>query len=59
MKILIKVFVSAIMAASMGGCLFLNDRGVSTRLYNDCKEYYDATGTYRKSCPKNIIDWTK
>lgn len=43
----------------LGGCLFVNERGVSTNYYNDCKEYYDATGTYRKDCPKNIVDWSK
>lgn len=43
----------------LGGCLFVNERGVSTNYYNDCKEYYDATGTYRKDCPKNIVDWPK
>lgn len=44
-------------ALCFGECLFLNDRGVSTRYYNDCKEYYDATGTYHKDCPKNLISW--
>ncbi|WP_169763925.1 hypothetical protein [Campylobacter mucosalis] len=39
------------------GCLFLNDRGISTQYYNDCKEYYDANGTYQRDCPHNIIDW--
>ncbi|WP_180375106.1 hypothetical protein [Campylobacter pinnipediorum] len=39
------------------GCVFFNARGVSTNYYNDCKEYYDATGTYKKECPHNIIDW--
>ena len=43
----------------LSGCLFINERGVSTNYYNDCKEYYDATGVYRKDCPKNIIDWPK
>ena len=37
----------------------LNDRGVTTKYYNECKEYYDATGVYHKECPKNIIDWTE
>lgn len=41
----------------LSGCLFLNERGISTRYYNDCKEYYDANGSYQKSCPHNIIDW--
>ena len=35
----------------------MNERGVSTQYYNDCKEYYDATGTYQKECPHNIVDW--
>jgi len=32
---------------------FVNERGVSNRFYDDCKEYYDASGTYHKECPKN------
>ncbi|MCR4941241.1 MAG: hypothetical protein K5978_00425 [Campylobacter sp.] len=41
----------------LSGCLFVNERGISTRYYNDCKEYYDANGTYHKGCPHNVIDW--
>lgn len=41
----------------LSGCVYLNERGVSTQYYNDCKEYYDATGTYQKKCDHNIIDW--
>ncbi|TXE78894.1 hypothetical protein FPD46_07605 [Campylobacter peloridis] len=37
------------------GC-FVNERGVSNRFYDDCKEYYDASGTYHKECPKNWIN---
>ena len=37
------------------GC-FINERGVSNRFYSDCKEYYDASGTYHKECPKNWVD---
>ncbi|MFC2586999.1 MAG: hypothetical protein ACFNYB_01655 [Campylobacter sp.] len=47
----------AIIALNFSGCVFLNERGVSTQYYNDCKEYYDATGTYQKDCPHNVIDW--
>jgi hypothetical protein len=40
------------------GCLYFNDTGVSTRLYDGCKEYYDAEGNYIKECPNhNIIDY--
>ena len=59
MKILINFTTFFIVTLMMSGCLYLNDRGVSNKYYNDCKEYYDATGTYRKSCPKNIIGWSE
>lgn len=39
------------------GCFWINQRGVSDRYYNDCKEYYDVAGVYHKSCDKNIINW--
>ena len=39
------------------GCLYFNDRGVSGRYYNDCKEYYDAMGIYHKECDENIMDY--
>lgn len=41
----------------LSGCLFLNERGVSTKYYNDCKEIYDATGTYKKVCDENLVNW--
>ena len=59
MKTLAQILLLSVLAAMLGGCVFLNDRGVTTKYYNECKEYYDATGTYRKECPKNIIDWTE
>ena len=39
------------------GCLYFNDRGVSGRYYNDCKEYYDSMGVYHKTCDENIVDY--
>lgn len=39
------------------GCLYVNDRGVSTQLYNGCKEYYDSMGVYHKDCDENIVDY--
>lgn len=41
----------------LSGCLWFNERGISTRQYNGCKEYYDATGAYQKKCDKNVVDW--
>ncbi len=45
-------------ALLLHGCLYFNDTGVSTRLYNDCKEYYTADGVYVKECPKNLVDYS-
>lgn len=39
------------------GCLFVNERGISTKLYNKCCEYYDSMGYYHKECDKNLIDF--
>ena len=39
----------------ISGC-FVNERGISNRCYDDCHEYYDASGTYHKDCPKNWVD---
>ena len=39
----------------ISGC-FVNERGNSNRFYDDCHEYYDASGTYHKDCPKNWVD---
>ncbi len=40
------------------GCLYFGETGVSTRYYNDCKEYYDADGNYVKECPKNLVNYS-
>lgn len=37
------------------GCL--NKRGISSTYYNDCREYYDASGYYHKSCDENIVEF--
>jgi len=39
------------------GCLYVNDRGIDTRYYNDCKEYYDSMGIYHKTCDENLIEY--
>ena len=41
------------------GCLYVNDRGIDTHYYNDCKEYYDSMGIYHKTCDKNLIEYQK
>ncbi|HIP30766.1 MAG TPA: hypothetical protein EYG93_04510 [Sulfurospirillum arcachonense] len=41
----------------LGGCLYVNDRGIDTRYYNDCKEYYDSMGIYHKTCDENLIEY--
>ena len=44
-----------LLALGISGC-FVNERGISNRFYDDCHEYYDASGTYHKDCPKNWVD---
>ena len=39
------------------GFLYFNDRGVSGRYYNDCKEYYDGMSIYHKECHENLVDY--
>ncbi|MDL0088409.1 hypothetical protein [Campylobacter gastrosuis] len=57
MKNLLNYAFLTLFLGLFSGCVFVNDRGISTQYYNDCKEYYDATGSYQKECPHNIIDW--
>lgn len=33
----------------------MNKHGISTKYYNECKEYYDLQGFYHKECPKSDI----
>lgn len=37
------------------GCL--NERGISAKYYNECREYYDARGYYHKKCDDNLIEF--
>ncbi len=39
------------------GCLYVNDRGIDTHYYNNCKEYYDSMGIYHKTCDENLIEF--
>jgi len=44
-------------ALSFQGCIFLNERGVSSTYYNDCTHYYDSRGLYREKCENNIVNY--
>lgn len=50
-KFTIILFISLVVS----GC-FVNERGISNRFYDECKEQYDASGSYFKECPKNWVD---
>ncbi len=39
----------------LGGCV--NERGISAKYYNDCREYYDVHGYYHKKCDENLIEY--
>jgi hypothetical protein len=41
----------------LSGCLYVNERGIDTRYYNECKEYYDSMGIWHKSCDKNLLEF--
>jgi len=38
----------------LNGCLYVNERGVSTYLYDKCDEYYDANGRYYRDCEDTL-----
>lgn len=50
----ILIFLTALL---LQGCLYFNERGVSGRYYNGCREYYDVMGVYHKVCDENIVDY--
>lgn len=39
------------------GCM--NKRGVSAKYYNECREYYDASGYYHKKCDENLVEFSE
>ena len=51
------LLISPILLLLMQGCVYFNDEGVGTRLYRDCKEYYDAEGIYHRECDKNLVNY--
>ena len=48
---------SVFMLLLLSGCV--NERGISARYYNDCREYYDLQGYYHKECDENLIEYEK
>ncbi len=52
-----KILLTLAIALLFSGCLYFNDRGVSTRYYNECHEYYDSMGIYHKTCDKNLLEY--
>ncbi|MDD4505764.1 MAG: hypothetical protein PHE60_05305 [Sulfurospirillaceae bacterium] len=52
-----KTILILLIALLFQGCLYFNDRGVSDRYYNGCKEYYDAMGIYHKECEENLVEY--
>ncbi len=56
-KYLMKILSLSIISILFSGCLYFNENGVSTHLYDDCKEYYDLCGNYHKECPKTLLEY--
>ncbi len=52
-----KISIMFILPLFLTGCLYVNDRGVSTEYYNECHEYYDSMGIYHRECDKNLIEF--
>ena len=50
-----KSVIVLILSLSVSGC-FITERGITNRFDNDCKPYYDASGTYHEECLPNWID---
>jgi hypothetical protein len=52
-----KYFIILLTFFLFHGCLYFNDRGVSSHLYDNCHSYYDADGNFIEKCDGNIIDY--
>lgn len=50
-KILIFTFIFIFFTACA------SENGIRLKYYEDCNEYYDASGVYHKECPNNIINF--
>jgi hypothetical protein len=45
----------AALALFLTGCV--NERGISARYYNECREYYDLHGYHHKDCDPNLVEY--
>lgn len=52
-----KYFILLLSIFLFQGCLYFNDRGVSSHLYDNCHSYYDGDGNFIEECDDNIIDY--
>ncbi len=52
-----KYFIYLQLILIFQGCLYFNERGVSTHLYDNCHSYYDIDGNFIEKCDKNLIDY--
>jgi len=52
--LLISIFIISL---TIQGCIFFNERGISSHYYSDCTHYYDSRGLYHEKCDENIIDY--
>ncbi len=57
MSLMKKISILLVLPFLFSGCLYVNERGIDTRYYNSCKEYYDSMGIHHKSCDKNLIEF--
>jgi hypothetical protein len=56
-KSLLFTLSAVVTSVTFQGCIFFNDRGVSSTYYNDCTHYYDSRGIYHNRCEENIVDY--
>ena len=52
-----KIIPILILPFFFSGCLYVNERGIDTRYYNNCVEYYDSMGIYHKKCDENLLEF--
>ena len=47
----------ALLPFLLGGCIYQNKCGYSTKLYDEKKSYYDSQGNYIEECPNNVVNY--
>ncbi|TQR61421.1 hypothetical protein [Campylobacter troglodytis] len=56
LKKICKIYILIPLIALLFSACFINERGLSNRFYDDCKPYYDASGSYHEECIPNWFD---